>query len=196
MPESCFCREQITGLILAGGQGRRMGGADKGLLDWRGQPLIAHGLTALASQVGGMLISANRHLERYQAFGWPVISDELPDFAGPLAGIASALAVCPTPYLLIAPCDVPDLPGDLAWRLWQAMQRENLPMAMARDAERSQPLLALWQTHLLPALSAYLHSGGRRVLAFQTAQGCALADFPERIFANFNAPPALRAATD
>jgi molybdenum cofactor guanylyltransferase len=182
----------ITGLILAGGQGRRMGGRDKGWVEWRGKPLVRHSLEALAPQVGGLLISANRNLEAYRALGWPVLSDTLPGFAGPLAGIAAALAVCQTPYLLVVPCDVPELPADLAARLWDALHTADQPIAAVRDGERLQPLLALWRRDLLPALSAYLQAGERKVQAFYAAQGYAVADFSGHLLANLNAPPTLQ----
>ena len=108
---------QITGIILAGGRGSRMGGVDKGLQLFNGTTLIQHAIHRLQPQVGQLLINANRHLEMYQALGLPVLADDLADFAGPLAGFLVGLTHCQTPYLVTAPCDTPCFPTDLVDRL-------------------------------------------------------------------------------
>lgn len=100
--------ERVAAVILAGGQGRRMGGADKGLLDYRGRPLVEWVLDALAPQVAEILISANRNLDRYARYGRRVLPDALPDFPGPLAGVLAALDAVDTEWLLAVPCDTPD----------------------------------------------------------------------------------------
>jgi molybdopterin-guanine dinucleotide biosynthesis protein A len=112
-------------VVLAGGLGRRMGGADKGLIEYQGRPLIEWALAALASQVDEIFISANRNLDRYAAYGYRVLPDTLPDFPGPLAGVLAALEAVDTGWLLVVPCDTPHLPADLASRLLQAAQREK-----------------------------------------------------------------------
>lgn len=114
--------EAITGLILAGGAGSRMGGIDKGLARFRGTRLVDHAMARLRPQVSGVIISANRNLPEYRALGVPVVTDGRSDLAGPLAGVAAALRECPTPWLVTVPCDVPDFPADLVARLAQAVQ--------------------------------------------------------------------------
>lgn len=109
--------EEITGLILAGGRAQRMGGIDKGLIPFLGQPLIASSISRLQKQVGSILINANRNITKYAAYGYPVILDETPDFSGPLAGFSVGLQACKTPYLLTSPCDSPLLPLDLGLKL-------------------------------------------------------------------------------
>ena len=108
-------REQVTGLILAGGRGSRMGGVDKGLQNFRGLPLAMHAMLRLAPQVGEVMINANRNLGAYESFGAPVWPDALPDFAGPLAGFLAGLERCETPYMVTVPCDTPLFPSDLVW---------------------------------------------------------------------------------
>ena len=117
-----IAREQITGLVLAGGRGSRMGGVDKGLQSYHGVPLALHALLRLAPQVGSAMINANRNLAAYESFGVPVWPDALPDFAGPLAGFLAGLEHCETPYLVTLPCDSPLFPEDLVARLAQALE--------------------------------------------------------------------------
>ena len=121
----------ITGVILAGGQGRRMGGADKGLQELGGRPMAAHVLERLAPQVGAVLISANRNLERYAELGCPVLPDTLDGYAGPLAGLQAALAQATTPLLVTAPCDSPFLPADLVARLHDGLVAQQAELAVA-----------------------------------------------------------------
>jgi molybdopterin-guanine dinucleotide biosynthesis protein A len=186
---------QITGLILAGGRGRRMGGADKGLTPLNGRPLISHAIERLSGQAGSLIVSANRHIEDYRAFGWPVVEDRSPDFAGPLAGIAAGMARSATPYLLAAPCDAPLLPMDLAARLGRALVAQQADIAAAHDGERLQPLCALLACGLLPSLLSYLAGGGHKVMEFYQRQRCAQVDFSDQAgaFVNLNAPDDCRA---
>ena len=109
--------KDITGLILAGGRGSRMGGVDKGLQNHLGMPLAMHALLRLGPQVGEIMINANRNLGAYEAMGVPVWPDTLPDYAGPLAGFLAGLEHCETPYLVTVPCDSPLFPDDLVQRL-------------------------------------------------------------------------------
>ncbi|MDD5297111.1 MAG: molybdenum cofactor guanylyltransferase [Rhodocyclaceae bacterium] len=189
--------ENITGLVLAGGMGRRMGGADKGLLLLHGRPLAALTLARLKPQVGRLFISANRNLEAYAALGAEVLPDLLPDYPGPLAGIHAALARIGTHWLATSPCDSPDLPSDLVARLMAAALAADAPLAVARTAGRSQPAFMLCRRELLPSLTAYLESGQRRVGAWQASEGAAQADFDDcaEAFANFNTPEDLAART-
>jgi molybdopterin-guanine dinucleotide biosynthesis protein A len=177
---------EIVGLVLAGGQGRRMGGADKGLQAWRGQPLVAHVLTGLRPQVSRLLISANRSIEAYAAFGHPVLRDppELA-FAGPLAGMLAGLQSLPDEaWLLTAPCDAPRLPADLATRLLAAATPHGLAYA---QAERDHPTHALIHARLRTPLAQHLHGGGRAVLRWMQGQPHGIARFDdEAAFGNFN----------
>lgn len=193
-------REQITGLILAGGRARRMGGQDKGLIPLAGRPLIAWVIAALQPQVGRILISANRNQAAYAAFGHPVIGDEavgeaLAGFQGPLAGIAAALSVAETPWLLTLPCDAPLPPVDLAARLAAALvhggsARATSDLAVAWDGARIQPVHALLSRSLLPDLLTFLAAGERRLETWQARHHPAIADFSDcpQAFLNLNAP--------
>lgn len=151
----------VTGLILAGGEGRRMGGADKGLLPYRGRPLVAHVIERLAPQVDHLLLSANRNLDAYRAFGSPVLTDDTTDFLGPLAGLRAGLAACTTPWLVCCPCDCPALPADLVARLRATVGAA--PLAVAAVEGRMQPTFQLCRHELLPALDAFLAAGNRKV---------------------------------
>jgi len=120
----------ITGVILAGGRGTRLGGVDKGLVGLRGRPLISRVMAVIAPQVAALLVNANRNLDQYRSFGYPVITDDMPDFRGPLAGIAAGIALCATEWLLAVPCDMPDLPAILAQRLLIAAQNAHVQLSV------------------------------------------------------------------
>lgn len=160
-------KDSISGLLLAGGRGTRMGSVDKGLQAFGGSTMAAHVLARLAPQVAALAINANRNLEQYAAFGAPVWPDETPGFAGPLAGLEAGLHHCDTPYLLTAPCDSPFLPADLAERLFDGLQREGADLAVAVTQENGlrqpHPVFCLLKTSLAPVLSNYLAAGGRRM---------------------------------
>jgi molybdopterin-guanine dinucleotide biosynthesis protein A len=163
-----------------------MGGADKGLIEYQGRPLIEWALAALAPQVDEIVISANRNLERYAAYGYRVLPDTLPDFPGPLAGVLAALEVVETGWLLVVPCDTPHLPTDLASRLLQAAQREDLPLAVAADDERVHHSCFLVRADQRSGLAAYLASGERAVRHWQAGLASATVRFDAACFANFN----------
>jgi molybdopterin-guanine dinucleotide biosynthesis protein A len=163
---------QITGLVLAGGRGSRMGGVDKGLQNFNGTPLALHALLRLQMQEGGLvgdqMINANRNLAAYAAFGMPVWPDTLNDYAGPLAGFMTGLERCESPYLLTVPCDTPLFPLDLAQRLAQAFDDESTEIAMAAAREedgqlRPQPVFCLMRLDLLESLMAFTQAGGRKI---------------------------------
>ena len=160
-------REQITGLVLAGGRGSRMGGVDKGLQNHRGLPLALHALLRLQPQVGEAMINANRNLAAYESMGVPVWPDALPDFPGPLAGLMTGLEHCETPYLVTVPCDTPDFPDDLVARLADALVGADAEIAMAETLEdgevRTQPVFCLVKAELAESLVAFLHAGERKV---------------------------------
>ena len=159
--------ETITGLVLAGGRGSRMGHVDKGLQLLRGEAMAAHVLRRLRPQVGALAINANRNLDAYAAFGVPVWPDDLAGFEGPLAGLETGLRRCATDLLLSAPCDSPFLPPDLAVRLHAALIEADADLALAETMEagrlQAQPVFALVKRSALPHLSAYLADGGRRM---------------------------------
>jgi molybdopterin-guanine dinucleotide biosynthesis protein A len=156
-------KEKITGVILAGGQGRRMGGVDKGLQDLNGRPLVQWVLARLAPQVDTVLINANQNLLRYAKFGCAVLPDRIPDFAGPLAGLHAALSQATNPLLLTVPCDSPFLPSDLVQRLHAALEAGDAELAVARTGDQVHRAFCLTRREILPKLDAFLASGERKV---------------------------------
>lgn len=189
-------REQITGLLLAGGRGTRMGGADKGLQTLHGEPLAAHVLKRLAPQTGALLISANRHPDVYAALGAPfgagIVADTLPEFPGPLAGLLAGLRTARSEYLLSAPCDTPWLPADLAARLAQALATNAADISTVTTADADgnlslHPVFALLRTGLADDLAAYLAAGERKVRAWYARHKTVEVVFTdERAFYNIN----------
>lgn len=185
----------VTGLILAGGEGRRVGGSDKGLLDYQGKPLVAQVIERLAPQVGQLLISANRNLEVYRAYGHPVLTDGSAERLGPLAGIEAGLRACETPWLVVCPCDCPALPADLVTRLLAAAMVRNAVMAVAATDAGMQPTFQLCRRDLLTALKSYLSSGERKVGSWCRQQGAVEVNFPAaEAFRNLNDQADLRPA--
>ncbi|MEP7156497.1 MAG: molybdenum cofactor guanylyltransferase MobA [Betaproteobacteria bacterium] len=154
--------EKITGLILAGGRGIRMGNIDKGLKLFNGIALVAHAVQRFAPQVDELLINANCHHEEYGAFGHRVIADANADFAGPLAGLLAGMTHARHPLIACVPCDSPLLPADLVSRLLAALQRDHADVAVATTHARSHPVFCLVNTSLAPHLQAYLDSGQRK----------------------------------
>ncbi len=190
-------REQITGLLLAGGLGTRMGHIDKGLQALNDSTLAGVTLARLKSQVGSVLINANRNLATYAQFGYPVMKDEFPGHAGPLAGMHAGLKQCKTPYLLTVPCDTPGFPHDLAQRLAFAMKLAAAEVAFAVTGESGNPewhpVFCLMKTTLLPSLEEYLRSGSRRVAGWLLQQPHAQAHFADQAaFMNINTPQDLQ----
>jgi molybdenum cofactor guanylyltransferase len=184
--------KDITGLILAGGEGRRMGGADKGLLDYQGRPLVTHAIERLAPQVDTLLISANRNLDDYLDFGYPVVTDETDERLGPLAGLQAGLRACETPWLVACPCDCPKLPLDLVARLLAGAMENGSKLAIATTATGLQPTFLLCRRELLPVLGAALQAGERRVRGWCHCQRAVEVIFPDAdAFANFNTPADL-----
>jgi molybdopterin-guanine dinucleotide biosynthesis protein A len=179
--------ELITGLILAGGRGSRMGGVDKGLQNYRGLPLAMHALLRLSPQVGQVMINANRNLGAYESFGVPVWPDALPDFSGPLAGFLAGLDHCETPYLVTVPCDTPLFPSDLVARLSTALQAQGAEIAMARTGAQVQPVFTLMKTSLLESLVRFTEGGGRKIDRWTAQHHTVEVDFDdESAFANAN----------
>lgn len=182
----------ITGLILAGGMGRRMGGVDKGLLAFDGAPMARRVLERLRPQVGPLLINANRELEEWKRFGLPVVSDEIGGFSGPLAGVHAGLLACRTPWLLTVPCDSPFFPQDLATRLAAAIEIAGCDLAVARCDGRLQPVFALLRRELLPSLDAFLRADGHKIVRWFEQIAFVPVDFDDAAaFANINTPEDL-----
>lgn len=167
-------KNDVTGVILAGGRGSRMGGADKGLQNFRGMPMAMYTLMRLGPQVGEVMINANRNLSAYESFGIPVWPDSLSDYAGPLAGFLTGLEHCETEFMVTVPCDTPLFPPDLVARLGEALEREGAEIAMASAREedgqlRAQPVFSLMKRELMESLVRFTHEGGRKIDAW-TAQ--------------------------
>lgn len=156
----------VTGIVLAGGQGRRMGGVDKGLQSLRGRPMIAAVLERLAPQVDEVLINANQNLGAYARFGYRVVADEVGGFAGPLAGLASGMKAATLPLVVTVPCDSPFLPPDLVARLGAALDAGNAELAVAKTGAQPHPVFALARRSLLANLEAFLAAGGRKIDAW------------------------------
>lgn len=175
----------ITGLILAGGRGSRMGGVDKGLQNFNGMPLALHTLLRLSPQVGEVMVNANRNLSAYESFGAPVWPDGLADYAGPLAGFLTGLERCETPWLVTVPCDTPLFPQDLVQRLADAAAREDADIAMVSAPEdgpqgrqlRPQPVFCLLRVTLMESLVAFTHGGGRKIDAWTALHKTVLVPF-------------------
>jgi molybdenum cofactor guanylyltransferase len=189
--------KDITGLILAGGRGSRMGGVDKGLQNHGGIALALHALLRLQPQVGPVLVNANRNLSAYESMGVPVWPDPIGDFPGPLAGWLAGLEHCETPYLLTVPCDTPNFPTDLALRLAQALAAEGADMAMAATLEdgqvQLQPVFCLLKASLIESLVAYLESGQRKIDQWTAGHKCTTVVFEDAFaFFNANTPEELR----
>jgi molybdopterin-guanine dinucleotide biosynthesis protein A len=188
--QPAYPRDSITGLVLAGGLGSRMGGEDKGLMALAGRPMVDHVLEALRPQVGTLLISANRNRERYAAFGHPVIADAVDGYLGPLAGVLTALQRCTTEFLVTAPCDAPLIAPDLVARLYAACTQAGADVAVASDGKSRQPVFLLLRKTLSPSLGSFLAGGGRKAHAWLAEQRAAEADLGDRpdTFLNINDP--------
>jgi molybdenum cofactor guanylyltransferase len=170
--------QDITGLVLAGGRGSRMGGVDKGLQNFLGLPLALHAVMRLGPQVGSLMVNANRNLAAYESMGVPVWPDTATDFPGPLAGFLAGLERCETGYLVTVPCDSPQFPVDLVARLAAAMQSEgaDLAMAVTREADgtlQPHPVFCLMKTGLMESLVVFMAGGQRRIDRWTGQHRCA-----------------------
>jgi molybdopterin-guanine dinucleotide biosynthesis protein A len=156
----------VTGLILAGGKGSRMGGVDKGLQAFRGKRLVDHVYERLAPQVGGILINANQNHDEYRTFGVRVVSDAIGGFAGPLAGFHAGLSISKRPFLASVPCDSPFLPEDLVERLYAKLDESGAELAVAKTGDQPHPVFSLMRRGVLDHLGDFLKAGGRKIDAW------------------------------
>lgn len=189
---------KVSGIILAGGLGRRMGGLDKGLLPLQGRPMVAHVIERFAPQVDELLINANRNLDDYARFGYRVIPDAVTGHAGPLAGLQRGLAEAQHALVATVPCDSPYLPTDLVARLRTALEAHDADLAVATALGRPQPVFCLCRRALLPHLDAFLHNGGRKIDAWYATLGVVEVPFDDHphAFVNINTPQELESATE
>ncbi len=187
-------KESITGVVLAGGMGRRMGGVDKGLQLLRGRPMIAWVLDRLVPQVDQIVVNANQNIERYAAFGHEVVPDEIGGFAGPLAGLHRGLSVADHPLVATVPCDSPFLPTDLVSRLRAALVSNAAEIVVARTGSQPHPVFCLCRRTVLPGLTAFLAAGGRKIDAWYAPLRVLEVPFDDEpeAFSNINTREELR----
>jgi len=185
-----FRPQDITAVILAGGQSRRMGGIDKGLIEFQGKPMVLHVIQALLPDVSALLINANRNIGEYEALGYRVLPDQLEGFLGPLAGMASGMYASTTKYIVTAPCDCPLVGVGLVRRLYQSVRNENAQIGVATDGQRLHPVFALVQRDLLPDLAAYLEDGERKIDRWYARHRVSVVRFDDvpQWFRNVNSP--------
>jgi molybdopterin-guanine dinucleotide biosynthesis protein A len=193
---TAIARGDITGVVLAGGQGRRMGGVDKGLVELDGRPLVAHVIERLAPQVGALLINANQNLERYERFGAPVVADDVGGFAGPLAGLHAAMSRAVTDYVVTVPCDSPFLPIDLVARLVAGLAENSAQLAVAKTQNQPHPVFALVRRDVREHLARFLADGGRKIDAWYATLAAVEVAFDDEAdaFRNINTREELDAA--
>ena len=185
----------VTGVVLAGGQGRRMGNVDKGLQMLGGRPLVNWVLNRFVPQVGEVLINANRNRDAYAAFGHRVIEDRIGGFFGPLAGMHAGLSEAAHELVAFVPCDTPLLPQDLVARLIDPMRNERVDLSVAKTGTQPHPVICLMRKRLLPHLTAYLDGGGRKVDGWYSTLNVTEVAFDDEphAFRNINTPEELRA---
>lgn len=178
----------VTGIVLAGGQGRRMGGVDKGLQPLEGRPMAQWAIERLAPQVETIVVNANQNLEAYRAFGFPVVSDAVGGFAGPLAGLHAGLRASRTAFAVTVPCDSPFLPDDLVARLRAALDANDADLAVAKTGDQPHPVFSLVHVRVLPHLEAFLQAGGRKIDAWYASLKVIEVSFDDQpdAFSNIN----------
>ena len=185
----------ITGVILAGGLGRRMGGVDKGLQRLHDKPMVQWAVERFAPQVDELLINANQNAEQYAALGYPLAPDRIAGFAGPLAGLHAALSMATHPLVATVPCDSPFLPGDLVARLKTALDAGAADLAVARTFAQIHPVFCLCRRSVQPGLAGYLAGGGRKIDAWYAKLKVVEVPFDDQpdAFSNINTEEELRA---
>jgi molybdopterin-guanine dinucleotide biosynthesis protein A len=178
----------VTGLILAGGKGSRMGGVDKGLQVFRGRRLVDYVYERLAPQVGGIIINANQNHDDYRSFGVRVVSDAIGGFAGPLAGFHAGLSVSKRPFLASVPCDSPFLPADLVERLYKRIDETGAELAVAKTGDQPHPVFSLMRRGVLDHLAEFLKGGGRKIDAWYATLNVVEVGFDDEpeAFSNIN----------
>ncbi len=188
MGKIAIAKHIMTGVVLAGGQARRMDGQDKGLIELVGVPMVQYVFDAINPQVGNVIINANRNMEIYAHFGCPVIADELEGFCGPLAGMASCLRAIDTSFMVTIPCDSPFIPKDLVERLHLQLIQDDAEISVAHSGERMQPVFTLMKTTLLDSMQDFLKKGGRKIDKWFEQHKLAITDFSDQpdTFININ----------
>lgn len=184
---------RVTGLILAGGQGRRMGNVDKGLQPLRGRPMVAWVLERLAPQVTEVIVNANQNQAEYARLGCRVVGDEIGGFAGPLAGLQAGLKANVHPFLVTVPCDSPFLPRDLVARLHAALIANHADLAVAKTGDQPHPVFSLVRESLAGHLTKFLQGGGRKIDAWYASLKVVEVPFDDEAdaFSNINTPEEL-----
>jgi len=185
----------ITGIILAGGQARRMGGEDKGLIQLAQKPMIEYVLNAIESQVDDIIINANRNQAIYERYGYPVVADQIEGYCGPLAGMASGLQAAKTSFVVTVPCDSPLIPDDLVQKLYSTLQDEDAEICTAHSNGRLQPVFTVMKTEVLSSMLDFLNNGERKIDKWFEQHRLAIADFSEQpdTFININSAEELTA---
>ncbi len=186
---------KVTGIILAGGKARRMGGQDKGLIHLAQKPMIEYVLNAIQPQVDDIIINANRNQAIYKAYGFPVVADQIEGYCGPLAGMASGLQAANTPFVVTVPCDSPLIPDDLVQKLYSTMQDEDAEICTAHSSGRMQPVFTIMKTEVLPSMLEFLNNGERKIDKWFEKHHLAIADFSDQAetFININSEEELTA---
>ena len=187
-------KDGITVVVLAGGAGRRMGGQDKGLVEYRQQPLIAHVIDAMRLQSGKIVINANRNPEIYRQFGYPVVADTLSGFQGPLSGFLSAMEFVDSEYILTLPCDGPVVAADYLQRMAETLDTGDSDIVVASDGNRMQPVYALIPVQLRQDLQQFLEGGDRKIDLWYARHRTRLCEFSTDtgFFTNINTPDELK----
>lgn len=180
----------ITGVVLCGGRGQRMGGQDKGLLTYQGQPLVFHAIRALSVVTDTIIINANRNHDAYRAWGYPVFSDADDRYAGPLAGLLMALRQARTPWVLCLPCDMPHFDGDCLTRLYRVWRNHDCDICTVTDGNRLYPVVALVNSNLAESLACYLARGERKVESWFSKHRLIKVDYHDcpGVLTNLNTP--------
>ena len=183
-------KDRITGIILAGGMARRMGGKDKGLIEVAGKPLVEHAIAALRPQVNSLIINTNRNLDRYRIYGLPMVVDSISGYHGPLTGMASCMCVVDSDLMVTVPCDSPNLPSDLVQRMYNGLVAKQAEISVAHDGDYIQPVFALMHTGLLDSLLEFLNRGERKISKWYDQHKVATVDFSDKpeAFININTP--------
>lgn len=185
--------ENITAIILAGGQARRMGGEDKGLIQLAQKPMIEYVLDAIKPQVDRIIINTNRNQAVYEEYGFPVVADQIEGYCGPLAGMASGLQAAKTPFVVILPCDAPLIPDNLVHQLYLTLQDEDADICTVHANGRLQPVFTLMKSELLSSMLEFLNNGERKIDKWFEKHHLAIADFSEQTdaFININSTEEL-----